>query len=35
LIAAVVLRREEKIDSSLIVSILIVFVGVAAITIQY
>lgn len=35
LIAAVVLRREEKIDRSLIVSILIVFGGVAAITIQY
>ena len=35
LIASVVLRREEKIDSSLILSILIVFVGVAAVTIQY
>lgn len=35
LIAAVVLRREEKIDRSLIVSTLIVFAGVAAITIQY
>lgn len=35
LIASVVLRREEKIDSSLILSILIVFAGVAAITIQY
>ncbi len=35
LIASIVLRREERIDASLILSIIIVFVGVAAITVQY
>lgn len=35
LLASLVLRREERIDSSLIVSVILVFVGVAAITSQY
>ncbi|HEX2154094.1 MAG TPA: EamA family transporter [Acidimicrobiia bacterium] len=35
LLAAVVLRQEERIDGNLMISILLVFVGVTAITSQY
>jgi drug/metabolite transporter (DMT)-like permease len=35
LLAAIVLRREERIDANLMVSIFLVFIGVAAITSQY
>lgn len=35
LLAALVLRREERIDRSLVASVVLVFVGVAAITTQY
>lgn len=35
LLAAIVLRREERIDRNLMVSVLLVFVGVTAITTQY
>lgn len=35
LLAAVVLRREERIDANLMVSTFLVFIGVAAITSQY
>lgn len=35
LLASVILRREERIDANLLISILLVFIGVAAITSQY
>ena len=35
LLAAIVLRREERIDANLTISIVLVFIGVAAITSQY
>lgn len=35
LLASLVLRREERIDGNLVVSVVLVFIGVAAITSQY